>query len=156
VTTPFKVGDLVHTPLGKGIVSELRNNRHLVVNVKGRAMVVSDADISLVPLIADRNTTSSSGRSAGSPAQTSQAVEGDPRSGIREVDLHGLTVQEALARVDEVMNDAMLADLPQVRFIHGRSGGRIRSALEKRLRAIGTVKGFRRDPHNAGVTIVDL
>jgi dsDNA-specific endonuclease/ATPase MutS2 len=43
-----------------------------------------------------------------------------------------------------------------VRFIHGRSGGRIRSALHRHLRAFPSVRAFRLDPTNEGVTIVQF
>jgi dsDNA-specific endonuclease/ATPase MutS2 len=43
-----------------------------------------------------------------------------------------------------------------VRFIHGRSGGRLRGALHGRLRQIAAVREFRLDPRNPGVTIVSL
>ena len=46
--------------------------------------------------------------------------------------------------------------LAELRFVHGRSGGRIRGALHQRLRAIPTVQSFRLDPRNPGVTIVVL
>jgi DNA mismatch repair protein MutS2 len=72
------------------------------------------------------------------------------------VDLHGLTVEEALARIEAALNDALLADMAQVRFVHGRSGGRIRSALHHRLRQIASVRHFFVDPRNEGVTIVEL
>jgi DNA mismatch repair protein MutS2 len=72
------------------------------------------------------------------------------------VDLHGLTVEEALARAELALNDAMLADLPELRLIHGRSGGRIKAALYRRLGTISAVRAVRLDPRNAGVTIVTL
>ncbi len=67
-----------------------------------------------------------------------------------------MTVDEALARVEGVISDALLADETEVRLIHGRSGGRIRGALHRRLRELPSVRAFRLDPHNPGVTIVML
>jgi dsDNA-specific endonuclease/ATPase MutS2 len=94
------------------------------------------------------------------PAPAPQVDEVPPDSRVRraagEVDLHGLTVEEALAAAERAVNDALLGDLPQLRLIHGRSGGRIRAALHRRLRAIPTVRAFRLDPRNAGVTIVSF
>ena len=71
-----------------------------------------------------------------------------------EVDLHGLTVEEALTRSESAINDALLADLPSLRLIHGRSSGRIRAALHRRLRDIAAVRAFRLEPGNDGVTVV--
>jgi DNA mismatch repair protein MutS2 len=72
------------------------------------------------------------------------------------VDLHGLTIAEALLRAEHALNDALLADLADLRLIHGRSGGKIRAALHKRLREIPSVRAFALDPRNAGVTVVHL
>jgi DNA mismatch repair protein MutS2 len=72
------------------------------------------------------------------------------------IDLHGLTVEEALGRVQEALSEALLADVDELRLIHGRSGGRIRAALQRRLRETPGVRSFRRDPRNDGVTIVKL
>ncbi len=72
------------------------------------------------------------------------------------MDLHGLRVEEALERIDAALDAALLAGHAELRFIHGRSGGRLRGALHARLRVIPTVRGFRLDPGNPGVTIVSL
>ncbi len=72
------------------------------------------------------------------------------------MDLHGLRVEEALERIDDALDAALLSGLAELRFVHGRSGGRIRGALHQRLRDIPTVQGFRLDPRNPGVTIVTL
>jgi dsDNA-specific endonuclease/ATPase MutS2 len=68
--------------------------------------------------------------------------------------LHGLTVEEALVRATEALNDALLADRPELRLIHGRSGGRIKAALHRQLGHIHAVRSVRLDPRNSGVTIV--
>ncbi|MCC6989451.1 MAG: Smr/MutS family protein, partial [Acidobacteria bacterium] len=73
-----------------------------------------------------------------------------------EVDLHGLRVDEALHRIDDALDAALRAGHAELRFIHGRSGGRLRGALHERLRRISAVRGVRLDPRNAGVTIVSL
>ncbi|MEP7119205.1 MAG: Smr/MutS family protein, partial [Acidobacteriota bacterium] len=65
-------------------------------------------------------------------------------------------VAEAVARIDAALDAALLADLVELRFIHGRSGGKLRGVLHQRLRAISAVRGLRLDPRNPGVTIVSL
>ena len=144
----FAVGDGVHTPFGKGVVRQVRHGR-LLIEVKGRSVLLDESTIT--PLEARpsgrRRRTTASG-SAGEASPT------DSRHASAQVDLHGLTVDEALSRAEQAVNDALLADLPQLRLIHGQSGGRIRAALHRRLRDIATVRNFRLDPHNPGVTIV--
>lgn len=100
-------------------------------------------------------------RPAASRRRPSQAASPLPAAAARnpatrEIDLHGLTIAEALARADHALNDALLADFTELRFIHGRSGGRIRAALHQRLGAIPSVRAFELDPRNEGVTVVYL
>lgn len=155
VTERFAVGDEVQTPLGKGVVRELRNNGRLVVEVRGRAAVVRESDISrLEPASRKR-------RRSGAPVHVinDAAEPARLRTAARvpsDVDLHGLTVEEALARAEEMLNSALLANAAEMRFIHGRSGGRIRGALHKWLRGVSAVRSFGVDPGNEGVTIVTL
>jgi DNA mismatch repair protein MutS2 len=152
VRTRFTVGDQVHTPFGKGVVKEVRNAGRLQVEVNGRALVLADTNVSKVE--SSRQRPRSAGRQEQeldrSPALAPQ------RRVPGEIDLHGCTVEEALARVEDALNEALLADVPQLRFIHGRSGGRIRAALHQRLREIRSVRHFLIDPRNDGVTIVEL
>jgi dsDNA-specific endonuclease/ATPase MutS2 len=146
----FKVGDSVQTLFGKGVVRELRNAR-LVVDIRGRALVVETSKVSVISGTRKRSRSDSP---AGSRPDTSPEVL--PDRVTKTLDLHGLTVDEALARAEQALNDALLANLPELRFIHGRSGGRIRAALHRRLREIGSVREVRIDPRNEGVTIVGL
>ncbi|HXG54279.1 MAG TPA: Smr/MutS family protein, partial [Vicinamibacterales bacterium] len=72
------------------------------------------------------------------------------------IDLHGMTRMEAISALDAFLNDAMLAGLAEVRVVHGRSGGLVKSAVHARLDLFASVQGFRLDPRNPGVTIVCL
>ena len=147
----------MQTPFGKGVVREVRNNTRLLVDVQGRAMVMSDADVTALDPGAGRSRTAdlADPRRAGvvRPAAASAAA---PALAPAEIDLHGLTVEEALARVDSALNEALLADAESLRVIHGRSGGKIRAALHRRLRELPSVRSFRLDPRNEGVTIVSF
>jgi len=87
---------------------------------------------------------------------TAFASSANADNGPLEVDLHGLTVEEALLCAARSVNDAALGNRTGLRFIHGRSGGRIRSALHRWLREVPTVSSFRLDPRNPGVTVVSL
>ncbi len=51
-----------------------------------------------------------------------------------ELDLRGLTVAEAREKVDKYLDDAVLAGLTQVRLIHGKGTGALRSALNDWLK----------------------
>ncbi|MCG0238487.1 MAG: endonuclease MutS2 [Firmicutes bacterium] len=76
-----------------------------------------------------------------------------------ELDLRGVTVEEALAKVDKHLDDAVLAGAPQVRIIHGRGTGALRQAIQKFLKEHPAVVSFRLGSVGEGgdgVTIVRL
>jgi DNA mismatch repair protein MutS2 len=78
----------------------------------------------------------------------------------REIDMHGLRVEDMLPRLDQFLSDAMLEGVPEVRIVHGHGTGALRKAIHERLRGIG-VRHFRlgepgQTPGGDGVTIVSL
>ena len=151
----FTSGDTVQTPFGKGVIREVRNNGRLLVDVHGRAVLFREADVSgLADHKGRRRTGHDSARDPADAVPVSDAARSVTVRAAGEIDLHGLTVEEALVRVEDALNDALLADRGELRLIHGRSGGRIRAAVHRRLKEIPTVKAFAIDPRNDGVTIV--
>jgi DNA mismatch repair protein MutS2 len=82
-----------------------------------------------------------------------------PGAVASEINLVGLTVDEALPRVDKLLDDAFLAERRQVRVVHGFGAGRLRQAVAGLLEGHPHVAGFR--PGGAGeggggVTVVEL
>ncbi|MDA1185696.1 MAG: Smr/MutS family protein [Acidobacteria bacterium] len=152
----FTVGGAVQTSFGKGIVREVRNNGRLLVDVRGRALVVKESEISLLDAGSQSRFRDRTVNSRRAPSQAQPDAGADESAGAREVDLHGLIVEAALARAEQALNEALLTDVAELRLIHGRSGGRIRAALHRLLREIPSVRGFQLDPRNEGVTIVRL
>jgi dsDNA-specific endonuclease/ATPase MutS2 len=151
---PPAVGDPVHTPLGKGVVREVRARGCLLVEIAGRKVVFDAAAVK--PLEPDRKP-SRGARAAVRPASATDDAPARERHGApNEVDLHGLTVADALTRVEIAISDALLAGHLQLRLIHGRSGGRIKAAVHRQLRALPPVRAFRVDVANEGVTVVEL
>lgn len=141
-------------PFGKGIVREVRNGGRYLVEVKGTSMVVAASALTAAP------QPKKGKRAPAVPAGPQDLGHRDaapPASAApASLDLHGRTVAEAEALVDAFLNDAMLAGHASVRIIHGISGGRVRAAAHARLRAYPTVRDFRVDPSNPGVTLVSL
>jgi dsDNA-specific endonuclease/ATPase MutS2 len=148
----FAPGDRVHVVrLGTGVVREVRNGDKYVIEIKGRTMIVAGAQMEG----ADPLRTASPRKT---PAPSPEPEVGPEAKAIRFVslDLHGKTVEEAIAALDEFLDAALIASHAEVRIIHGRSGGRIRDAVHTRLRQLPPVRSFRIDPRNPGVTIVSL
>jgi DNA mismatch repair protein MutS2 len=59
-----------------------------------------------------------------------------------ELDLRGLTVEEAIAEVDKYLDDACLAGLVKARIIHGKGTGALRQAVRDFVRTHPHVRGF--------------
>jgi DNA mismatch repair protein MutS2 len=76
-----------------------------------------------------------------------------------EINLVGLTVDEALPRVDKLLDDAALSDRTQLRVIHGFGQGRLRRAVAELLEGHPHVASFRAGgpgEGGGGVTVVEL
>lgn len=77
----------------------------------------------------------------------------------REVDIRGLSVEEARPVVIRFLDDAVLSNLQTVQIIHGKGTGALRDAVAEMLREDRRVDGFRLGYHTeggSGVTIVTL
>ena len=76
-----------------------------------------------------------------------------------EVDLRGMTVDEALGAMDLFLDNAMLGKLESVTIIHGRGTGAVRQAVRQHLKRSRYVKTFRPGRYGEGedgVTVVEL
>lgn len=76
-----------------------------------------------------------------------------------EINLIGMTTDEAVAVLDKYLDDAYLAHLPTVRVVHGRGTGALRTAVHKHLKRQKYVKDFRLGVYgegDTGVTIVEF
>ena len=76
-----------------------------------------------------------------------------------ELDLHGLTVDEALPLIHSYLNDACLAGLKEVRIVHGKGTGALRQVVMRELKSHSLVKSFRtgnRYEGSTGATVVEL
>jgi DNA mismatch repair protein MutS2 len=75
-------------------------------------------------------------------------------SRFKSIDLHGMTVPEALAALPEFLDRAIRAGITRVEIIHGISGGRLRAAVRSYLAGMPAVMCAAPDDRNPGVTIV--
>lgn len=148
----FRPGDHVHVAaLGKGIIREVRNSGRYAVEVKGHTMVVDESKLTTAQH--DRRRRSKDAVAAAPVAVPESLTRAHASSTL---DLHGKTVEEAVTALDSFLNDAILAGLADVRVIHGRSGGRLKAAVHSRLKMLTSVRAFRVDASNPGVTIVSV
>ena len=144
----FAEGDEIHVKaIGKGVVREVRNGGRYLVEVNGRSIVTNE----------DQLTAQESARKKKpAPVKRAPAVYDRASAEVMSLDLHGLTVDEAMETVAAFLNDALLAGASEVHIIHGRSGGRLKSSVHAQLKRIASVRSYALDPRNAGVTVVKL
>ena len=76
-----------------------------------------------------------------------------------ELMLLGMTVDEAIMKLDKYIDDASLSHLPQVRIVHGKGTGALRQAVHESLKRNRLVSSYRLGEFgegDSGVTIVEL
>ncbi|MCR4922650.1 MAG: endonuclease MutS2 [Lachnospiraceae bacterium] len=76
-----------------------------------------------------------------------------------EINLIGLTTDEAIYKLDKYLDDATLSHLSTVRIVHGKGTGALRNAVWNHLKKLKYIKSFKLGEYgegDSGVTIVEL
>jgi DNA mismatch repair protein MutS2 len=76
-----------------------------------------------------------------------------------EVNLIGLTVDEAREKVDKLLDDAALSDRREIRLVHGFGAGKLRKAVAQMLEGHPLVSSWRLggpSEGGGGATVVEL
>ena len=145
----------------KGTVSSLPNAKgDLYVQMGILRSLVNIRDLEMVeeasitgPGLSGTHTGGSSGSGSGSSKiKMSKSFSVSP-----EVNLIGMTVDEAIPVLDKYLDDAYLAHLPQVRVVHGRGTGALKAGVHRHLKKLSYVKEYRLGEFgegDTGVTIV--
>ena len=143
----FKVGSrVVVVPLGRkpGIVVDAGRGRHYRVQVENTTVSCREDD--LAEAAPQRHT-----RAHAEPRRPATITE-TADTVAAKIDLHGLTIEEALARVVDEIDRALQRGADRLEVVHGKGSGRIRNALHRHLKTMTVVASFRLDPQNSGVT----
>ena len=162
----LKIGDPVKiVTMGmEGVLNSLPDSKNNV-NVMCGALKIQTKVVNLVrideapetPLIKGKNGF---GKSAGKASGGSSITQNTKAYSISsEINLLGLTVDEALNQLDKYLDDAYLAHLSTVRVVHGKGTGALRSAVTRFLKKSMYVKSFRQGEYgegDSGVTIVEF
>ncbi len=93
------------------------------------------------------------------PTRPRSMVKGGPEQPSPEIDLRGMTADEAREAIDRFIYDAVSTNLRQLYVIHGKGTGKLRSALTGFLKKHKEVESIRLGNWNeggSGVTIVRL
>jgi len=74
-----------------------------------------------------------------------------------ELDLHRLTVDEALPKIDEFLNDTYCAGLHYVRIVHGKGSGVLRREVGRYLATHPLVKSYHTaDRYNGSIGATEV
>ncbi|MCH8938243.1 MAG: Smr/MutS family protein, partial [Gemmatimonadetes bacterium] len=91
--------------------------------------------------------------------RTPSSLQVSQRAARREIDLRGMTADEAEEAVKRALDEAIVADLGSVRIIHGKGTGVLRERVSAVLARDGRVASFHTSPPHQGgwgVTIAEF
>jgi DNA mismatch repair protein MutS2 len=130
----------------EGVVIEI-HGRQVEVDVRGKRLRAKVGDL----------------RVLGGPAPTPKvkvSVDLQPREGLlSELNVIGSTVDDALTRVGQFLDEALLTDVRELRIVHGHGTGQLRRGIAAFLKEHPLVAGFDTAPPNqggGGATVVQL
>lgn len=146
--TGLEPGQRVRTATGAvGDVLEIRGDGRAVVRVGGMKLVVEAGTLTRI--------------SGATKSDRSEPVRVDaaPPDAALEVDLRGMTGDEAESATIAAVDAAVLAEHPYLRIIHGMGTGVVRERVRRVVSSDRRIKSFAFAPRNlggTGVTIVEF
>ena len=93
------------------------------------------------------------------PINTSSISVSKTRTANSEINVIGLSVDEAIPLVDKFLDDCALAKLKTARIVHGKGTGKLKTGIHESLKHNPHVKSYRMGTYGEGemgVTIVEL
>jgi DNA mismatch repair protein MutS2 len=158
--------DRLETPphVGQTVFVSTFGTDGIVRNISGKDVDVEIRGKRIRVKLESLRAVTGSTRSTGSAKSTSVRSEaGAPGPGLpsatRELVLIGATVDDAIARAEKFLDQALLADERRLRVVHGHGTGRLRDGLRAFFRAHPLVASVAPAPDNeggSGATIVEL
>lgn len=154
----LRIGDRV-----KVLSMNLTGTVHTLPNARGDLYVqmgilrslVNVRDLVLLP----DDTVSAAAKKTNGKSGSGKIRMSKSASVSTEINLIGMTTDEAIAVLDKYLDDAYIAHLPSVRIVHGKGTGALRAAVHKHLKRLKYVKSFHLGEFgegDAGVTIAEF
>ena len=147
---PLKAGDRVLlSDIGKeGVVLKVTGDGKTAEVQAG--IFKSRVDVSSLRLLEDNKKVTVEGRKVtGAPSRATRQTSS-------EVDLRGMSADEAIMELDRYIDHAVMGGIPSVSIIHGKGTGVLRSAVHQHLRRHKNIKSFRLGVFGEGETGVTI
>ncbi|HEX4914571.1 MAG TPA: endonuclease MutS2 [Vicinamibacterales bacterium] len=136
----------------EGVVLSIDGNR-AEIDVRGKRIQAKVKELRVIS--GPPSPTASAGQ-----ARVRVNVDLKPREGLlSELNVIGLTVDQAIDRVSRFLDDTLVTDLQEVRIVHGHGTGQLRKGLQAFLKTHPQVQKYYAAPENqggGGATIVEL
>jgi DNA mismatch repair protein MutS2 len=131
----------------EGVVMSIDGNR-AEIDVRGKRIQAKVKELRVI------------GGSQPSQGKVRVNVELKPRDGmLSEINVIGMTVDQAVDRVSRFLDDTLVTDLNEVRIVHGHGTGQLRKGIAAFLKTHPQVEKYYAAPENqggGGATIVEL
>lgn len=157
----LEVGQRVRLPGGsgsKGTVAGVEGDR-ATVEVGGLRMELPVAELEPIAAAGNGGAAAGADGSTETARRRERGWSGDLPEGRYEIDLRGLRVDEVDLELGRGIDGAQLADLVEVRVVHGKGTGAVRGRVQELLRKDARVDDFRLGgpgEGGSGVTVVRL
>ena len=152
-TRPAVKGDtveLVKMPGTKAVVLDVKKDGTLQLQAGILKLTASQAEVR----VTQGETEQSVKRIVSRATHQLRSLGASP-----EVDLRGMTGDEAVVELDRFLDQAVMGKLQEVRIIHGKGTGAVRAAVREHLKRSRYVKSFRPGRYGEGedgVTVAEL
>ncbi|NLK01130.1 MAG: endonuclease MutS2, partial [Clostridia bacterium] len=136
------------------VISEPNEQGEVLLQVGAFKLNVSTSDLTV-----RTGTKDETEKDAQEPKKYSGSITSKSGTISPEIDLRGLTIEEATLKADKYLDDAFLAGLGEVLLIHGKGTGSLRRGLGEFLKTHAQVKSYRvgrMGEGGLGVTFVSL
>ena len=150
---PAQKGDIVELlKLGtRATVLEVKKDQSILIQAGIMKLTVKQSEVYVLPKQYGQEESERIVQKATKQLRTTAAAS--------EVDLRGMSADEAINVLDKFIDDALMAHLPTVRIIHGKGTGVLRKSVQQHLKRQKRVKSVRLGVYGEGedgVTIAEL
>ena len=133
----------------EGIVISIDGNR-VEIDVRGKRIQAKVNELRVI----------SGPQKQTAPARVRVTVDLKPREGmLSEINVIGMTVDQAIDRVSRFLDDTLVTDLHEVRIVHGHGTGQLRKGIGAFLKTHPQVEKYYAAPDHqggGGATMVEL